>query len=156
MPKKHTCYFVAVFCIVFLTIAGVNVKAHPPQGMSLVYDSNTNNLEVSITHATPDNTTHYVFSIVVRVNGSIDQSPVYGSQPDLSYFVYNYTVVTKEGYYIQVTAQCNEGGSITRSLGTAPQPPGGDIPGYMGIYLVIVVSVISFLALYRTKLKKLK
>lgn len=155
MPKNKLYYFISVFFIVFLAIASINVKGHPAQGMSLEYDSNTNSLEVSITHAVPDNTTHYIFSVVVSVNGSVDQSHVYTSQPDLGFFIYEYTVITKNGSTIGVTASCIEGGSLTRTLGGTNAPPDGGIPGYMGLYLVVVVSVISLLAIYRKKLKKI-
>jgi len=156
MPKKKIYYLISVFSIIFLTISGINVRAHPPQDLELEYDSNTNTLEVSITHVVSDNTRHYIFSVVVSVNGSVVHSPTYTSQPDLSFFIYEYIVTTNTGSTIQVTAACIEGGSLTRTLGGTNQPPAGDIPGYMGLYLVIVVSVISLLTLYRKKLNKLK
>ncbi|NVM46818.1 MAG: hypothetical protein HWN79_18075 [Candidatus Lokiarchaeota archaeon] len=155
MPKKKFYYLISVLFIIFLTIAGINARAHPPQSLSLVYDSNTNMLEVSITHAVSDNTSHYIFSVVVSVNGSIDQSPAYDSQPDLVFFIYEYSVITKNGSTIGVTASCIEGGSLTRTLGGSNAPPEGGIPGYMGLYLVLFVTVITLVALNRKKLKKL-
>ena len=140
----------------FLAIAGVNARAHPPQGMTLDYDTNTNILEVSITHAVADNETHFVFSIVVSVNGSLVDSLTYiDGQPDLAFFIVEFSFVTNNGSTISVTASCNEGGSLTRTLGGTNTPPEGGIPGYMGLYLVVVVSVISLLIFYCKKLKKL-
>jgi hypothetical protein len=154
MPKKKIYYLISVSLILFLAITGVNVRAHPPQGMTLDYDSNTNTLEVSITHAVPDNTTHYIFSVVVSVNGSVVHSPNYSSQPDVGFFILEFSVTTNNGSVISVTASCSEGGSLTRTLGGTPTPPEGGIPGYMGLYLVVVVSVISLLVFYRKKLRK--
>ena len=142
MTKRKIYHYMAIFFIVFLTIASLNVKANPPNDMTLEYNSNTNTLTVSIAHAVSDNTTHYIVSIVVSVNGSVDQSHGYTSQPDLGYFVYNYTLITKNGSVISVTASCNQGGSLTRTLGGTSEPSGG-IPGYMGMYIVLSVSVIS-------------
>ena len=158
MPKKKIYYFISVFFIVFLTIAGVNVRAHPPDDMNLSYNSNTNILTVTITHGVSDNTTHFVASVEVLVNGSFDFFYPYSSQPDLLIFVYELFVVTNNGSTIQVTATCNIGGSITRTLGgsTTPPPDGGEIPGYMGIFLVLVVSVITLLTLIRKKQKSHK
>ena len=153
MPKKKIYHYMAIFFIVFLTITSVNVKANPPQSISLEYNSNINTLEVSITHAVADNTTHYIFSIIVSVNGSVAQSHVYTSQPDLNYFVYNYSLVTNSGSVISVTASCSEGGSLTKTLGGTSTPPDG-IPGYMGMYLFLSASVITLLMLIRKKLKK--
>jgi len=154
MPKKKIYYLISVFSITFLILASINVRAHPPQGLDLEYDSNTNTLTVSITHAVPDNTTHYIFSVIVSVNGSVVLSPTYTSQPDLGFFIYEYGVTTNDGSTIQVTASCSEGGVLTSTLGGTNRP--GGIPGYMGLYLVILVSVISLLSLYRKKLNKLK
>ena len=154
MLKKKTYYALSVFLIVFLTIAGINVRAHPPDDMSLEYNSGTNTLKVSITHGVSDNASHFVISVVIRVNGSIDQSQAYTSQPDLLFFIYEYTVITKNESTIQVTATCSQGGSITKTLGATTEPTDGAIPGYMGLYLVLVVSVISMLMIIRKKLKK--
>ena len=155
MPKKNTYYFLSVFFIVFLTIASINVRAHSPQDMSLDYNSGTNTLNVSITHGVSDNTSHYVISVVIRVNESIDQTQFYTSQPDLIFFTYEYTVITKSESLIEVTATCSQGGSITKTLGGTNEPTDGAIPGYMGLYLILVVSVITLLLKIRKKLERI-
>ena len=147
-------YFIQVFFIVFVTIAGINVRAHPPDDMALAYNSSTNVLTVTITHGVSRNDTHYVDSVVIKVNGSIDQTHLYTSQPDLNIFIYEYTVITNNGSIIQVTATCIQGGSITKTLGGTTGTNGGEIPGYMGFYLILVVSVITLLTVIRKKLKK--
>ncbi|GAI26607.1 unnamed protein product, partial [marine sediment metagenome] len=96
-----------------------------------------------------------VVSVVVRVNGSIDQTEFYTSQPDVAFFIYEYIVITNNGSTIQVTATCNRGGSITRTLGDESTPTDGAIPGYLGLYIVIVVSVITLLMTFRKKLKRI-
>ncbi len=155
MPKKNKYYFLSVFFIVFLTIASSNVRAHSPQDMSLDYNSGTNTLKVSITHGVSDNTSHYVFSVTIRVNGTIDQTQTYTSQPDLLFFTYEYTVITKDESTIQVTATCNQGGSITKTIGPSNGPTDGAIPGYIGLYLILVVSVITLLLKIRKKLERI-
>ena len=155
MPKKNIYYVISVFFIVFLTIASIKVRAHPPNNMSLEYNSSTNILRVSITHGVSDNTSHYVISVIVRVNGSIDQTQFYTSQLDLLFFTYEYTVITNDGSTIQVTATCSQGGSITKTLGGTNGPTDGAIPGYMGLYLILVVSVITLLMKIRKKSKRI-
>ena len=155
MLKKKPYYALSVFFIVFLTIAGINVRAHPPDDMSLEYNSGTNTLKVSISHVVSDNTSHYVVSVVVRVNGSIDQTEIYTSQPNVAFFIYEYTVITNNGSTIQVTATCSQGGSITRTLGGENTPTDGAIPGYMGLYIVLIVSVITLLMTFRKKFKRI-
>ena len=158
MAKKKIYYFISVLFIVFLTIAGVNVRAHPPDDMTLAFNSGTNTLTVTIVHGVSNNVTHYVEIVEILVNGSIDMSPPhYQSQPDLNIFIYEYTVVTNDGSVIQVTATCSIGGTITRTLGGSTSPPnGGEIPGYMGLFLVLVVSVITLLTFICKKLKRHK
>ena len=155
MSKKHTYYLLSIFFIIFFAIAGINVRAHPPNDMSFEYNSSTNTLKVSITHGVTNNSSHYVISVVVRVNGSIDQTQFYVSQPDLLFFIYEYTVTTNDGYTIQVTATCSQGGSITKTLGNTNEPTDGAIPGYMGLYLILFVSVIALLFKMRKKLERI-
>ena len=145
----------SVFFIVFLTIASINVRAHPPSDMSLEYNPGTNTLKVSITHVVSDNSSHYIISVTIRVNGSIDQTQLYVSQPDLSFFIYEYTVITNNGSTIQVTATCSQGGSITKTLGGTNEPTDGAIPGYIGLYLILFVSVITLLFKMRKKLERI-
>jgi len=145
----------AIFFIVFLTIAGINVRAHPPDDMTLVYNSTTNKLSVTIIHGVSDGSTHYISSVEVKVNGTIDNTYLYASQSDLNTIVKVYDLTTNEGSTITVTATCIIGGSLTKTLG-GPSTPGGDgIPGYLGIYLIVGVSLIAFLTLIRRKTKKI-
>lgn len=153
IPRRKLYRYIAIFFITFLSVASVNGKAHQPVEMLLNFNPGTSTLTVSITHTVSDNTTHYVNSVVISVNGSVDQSHVYTSQPDLVNFVYEYTVVTNNGSTIRVTASCNQGGSLTKTLGGSTEH-GDVIPGYTGIFLVLFVSVISLLTLIRKKLKK--
>ncbi len=145
-------YYITIFFLVFLTIVGIDVRAHPPSDMTLEFDSNSDTLTVAITHVVGDKTSHFVESVVISVNGTVDQTHQYQNQTSLTTFVYIYTVVTEAGSTIRVVASCNQGGSITRTLGGTPG--GGGIPGYMGLYLVLIVSVITMLTLIRRKLKK--
>ena len=102
----------AIFFIVFLTIAGINVRAHPPDDMILVYNSTTNKLSVTIIHGVSDVNTHYISSVEVKVNGTVDNTYYYASQPDLTTMVYVYDLTTNEGFTISVTATCIIGGAI--------------------------------------------
>ncbi|MFX1289314.1 MAG: hypothetical protein ACFFFY_12230 [Promethearchaeota archaeon] len=156
MPKKKIFFIITIFSILFLTIAGVNVRAHPPDDMSLEFNSGTSTLKVTIIHGVSDNTTHYISSVEIRVNGTIDQTQFYSSQPALDVFIYEYTVVTSNVSIIQVTATCIVGGSLTRTLGSTTGPSGGAIPGYLGFYLILTISVVTLIPIIRKKLKRVK
>jgi len=153
MPKRKIFYYLTIFFTVFLTIASINVRAHPPSDMTLEINSSTNILKVSITHGVSDNTTHYIYSVEISVNGSVDQTHIYTNQTDLAFFFYEYTIITNDGSTIQVTSVCIEGGSLTRTL-VGSGTPGDAIPGYLGLYIVITISAITLIILTRKKLNK--
>ena len=87
------------------------------------------------------------------INGTLDNTYPYSSQPTLSIFTYEYSLATKEGSTIQVTAICSVGGSISRSLGGSDTSNPG-ISGFTGIYIIIGLSIITFLVINRRRIKK--
>ncbi|MFX0075960.1 MAG: hypothetical protein ACFE96_10990 [Candidatus Hermodarchaeota archaeon] len=153
MSKRKIYYSISVFFIVLFSIAIVNVRAHPPEDMQLAYDSNTNTISVIIVHGVSDNTTHYIASVQVKVNGSTDQTHYYSSQPSLFDFTYQYTVITNNGSIIEVTAICSVSGSLTKTLGGTTNGDVG-IPGYIGFIFVLIVSVITLLVFFRKRMQR--
>ncbi|MFX1281648.1 MAG: hypothetical protein ACFFA3_20020, partial [Promethearchaeota archaeon] len=114
----------------------------------------------TITHNVVDNTSHYIKTVVVKVNGSTVLTQPYTSQPTKGTFTYIYANVTaNEGATIQVTATCSITGSITRTLtvdeGTSTTNGGNDqnIPGYYGILIVVGISLFI---VFRAQKKRIK
>ena len=155
MSKKKIIYSVVVSFIIFFTVASVNTRAHAPDDMLLFYDSNADTLSVTITHGVQDNSSHFIGTVSIRVNGSLHPStpPPYSSQPSLTSFTYEYNVTTNTGSTIQVTATCNISGSLTKSLGGSTNGDPG-IPGYFGLLLITVISVFTMLILIRRRLRR--
>jgi hypothetical protein len=148
MTKKKIIFSFVSFFIVFISLTTLSVKANNPSGMSLNYNSSTKLLDVTITHNTGTDPTHYIQSVTVRVNGSIVKSETYTSQPNSGTFTYHYDNITANiGATIQATAICSIAGTITRSITLTdnsgdpngdPVGPNGDpvIPGYLGILII--------------------
>jgi len=160
MSKRSILLGFSIFLMISICATILTVKAHTPSGMSLSYNSNTEVLSVTITHSVADNNTHYIESVVVKVNGSTVISDAYTSQPTKGTFTYLYNNVTaNEGATILVTATCNIAGSVTRTLtvsdGTSPTngEDGLEIPGYFGIWIIIGFSLIAVLTQVRKKIK---
>jgi hypothetical protein len=158
MTKKKFLLVLSFFLLLGVTLSTVNVRGHSPSGMSLSYNSNTDELTVSLTHSVSNPSTHYVFRVRIWVNASLTNTTLYTSQPTTSNFAYVYNdVVADIGATIQVTADCNQGGSITRSIiisGTNGQTDGDPtIPGYMGILAITIASIIitTFIILKKRK-----
>lgn len=160
MSKKRILYFLTFFSIISIFFFSLNAKAHNPADMSLIYISTSNELRVTITHNVGDPNTHYIKSATVRVNGSIVITQTYISQPTTSSFTYEYNVTANIGASIQVTAVCNQGGSIERSLvvseqnGQTGEP---EIPGFIGIPLITgILTFILTMLIFKRNRGKLK
>ncbi|MFX0179447.1 MAG: hypothetical protein ACFE78_04605 [Candidatus Hodarchaeota archaeon] len=160
MSKKTVLYSLTILFIIGITITNISVKAHSPTDMSLIYSSSSDELQVTITHNVGDPNTHYIQTITIRVNGSIDSIHPYTSQPTSSTFVRVYNVTANIGATIQVTAECNQGGEITRNItvtGQNGQTEEEPIRGYFGILLIIGISTFLItLLLYKRKRGELK
>jgi len=143
-----------------LLLTAINTRAHSPSNMIISYNTSTNNLSVTITHVVSDPNTHYVESVTINLNGSNVITQPYSSQPSSSSFTYNYTIIAITGATIQVTADCNIGGTITRSLtvGEPQEPP--SIPAYTGLALIItsmltILSILTYKQI-KTNIAKIK
>jgi hypothetical protein len=160
MSKKSLLYSLFIFFLFGITITNLSVKAHNPSDMNLVYSSISDELQVTITHTVANPNTHYIHTVTIRVNGSIDSTNPYTSQPTTSTFVYVYNVTANMGATIQVTADCTQAGTITRFLtvgGQNGQTDGEAIPGYFGFLLIMGISTIFItLLIYKRKKGELK
>ncbi len=102
---------------IFFLLFGVSlVSAHSPSAMSLTYDLNSNTLSVSITHTVSNPDSHYVRNVKIDLNEVEAESVDYTSQPSSSDFTYTYTITAVDGDEFEVSAFCNQGGSISKTL----------------------------------------
>ncbi|MHA1738776.1 MAG: hypothetical protein ACTSXA_12595 [Candidatus Heimdallarchaeota archaeon] len=92
------------------------VQGHSPTSMTLNYVAATETLEVSITHTVSNPSTHFVNNVDVFRNNVLNITQSYVSQPTSSTFQYDYVINATAGQTLKVTATCNQGGSITRSV----------------------------------------
>lgn len=162
VKKRFISIIAILFLICFISVS-LNARAHSPSGMSLDYNSTEEKLSVSITHSVSDPNSHYIKSVVIKIDGNVIETKSYTTQPSSSSFTYEYELTVNEGSTIEVTAECSIAGSITRSLtlgddsssdnGTDGQDGDITIPGYFGLWIVIGVSFIISLAIFIRKLK---
>lgn len=158
MSRKSNFYMFLFFSATFLFLIAPNVNANPISTINLNYNSSTEELSVTITHIVSNPTTHYVNSVVIKVNGSTVKSEVYYSQPTASTFIYQYANITaNDGATIEVTVSCNLSGPnppVSIIIGDGGQNGEPLIPGYLGLVLVIVASIIFCLPFIYKKSKK--
>jgi hypothetical protein len=122
--------------------------------MNLSYNNTTKELLVDITHQVSNPNTHYVYNIVVKINGETNISQDYTSQPESS-FTYTYEgIEVIEGDIFEVTALCNQGGSITRTLTVSSgevSETGDDDSSTPGFELIIFICAIALILFWRQK-----
>lgn len=153
--KSKRLMFLTIF-LMFITLlfSTFYVSAHSPSSMNLSYDGTTNKLQVDISHQVSNPNTHYVDNIVVKINGENRINQDYTSQSGSS-FSYTYEdLVLSEGDLVQVTATCNQGGSISNELtvsseGVSVAEDDGSTPGFE--ILIFIVSIIAILIITKKR-----
>ena len=113
---KKLLFFPIILGLIVCGCFSCTVTAHSPSNMSLSYDSTTKMLQVDITHFVSNPNTHYVNTVEVKINDVIEIDQDYTNQSGSS-FTYTYVnIEAVQSDIIEVTARCNQGGSITEQL----------------------------------------
>ncbi|MBU7026504.1 MAG: hypothetical protein HXS48_06150 [Theionarchaea archaeon] len=92
------------------------ISAHAPSQIALEYNLDLQTLEVTLVHTVSDPATHYVYKIEIRKNGVVYTTQEFESQPTDSTFSYTFSVPAARGDVLEITAECNLGGSIRGEL----------------------------------------
>ena len=158
MQKKKIFYLIGlIFTLSYLLSIG-QAKAHNPSDMILDYDENLETLRVTITHPSENLNTHYIFEVIVIVDGVLQYNQSYSSQPNTTFTYYFYidsSPLEILKFRIEVSARCTQDGSITRSI-TVLEPEGSlqNIPGYEDLWITSCVGVITLILYKKRKLKR--
>jgi hypothetical protein len=105
--------------LVALSLASF-ADATPPRYLKVQYQVSTNTLKVTLTHATPVRSIHYIYRIIVQKNGVLEQSHFYSKQPRFFINTYEYNLSANPGDVITVSAFCILFGYNTRSTTVSP------------------------------------
>jgi hypothetical protein len=116
MSRKHIKWIFFSFFIINLFSLIQNAQAHSPSISDIKYDVGLNALTVKIYHNVGNPNTHYIGSVEIKVNGNVEFSKTYTSQPTINEFSYEYTINANTGDTIEVYAACNLAGSDTQTL----------------------------------------
>ncbi len=114
LMKKKLSLGIAILMIlasVTVLFSAGTVEAHAPSDVTIDYDIEEEELTVDITHSVADPETHYIYNVVVEVDGTEEINEEYDEQPDDTNFYYTYDLVAEPGSTIEATAYCNQGGS---------------------------------------------
>jgi desulfoferrodoxin (superoxide reductase-like protein) len=114
-----------IFClaVAVLTLFLVApVMANPPSDMTLAYNEQSGELEVTLTHPVADPTTHYIKTIQVSINGQKVNETRFTSQPATTTFFEKFPLTAQPGDEIEVTASCVLGGDLTKQMTIGEEP----------------------------------
>jgi len=148
-------YLQIVFCFLILSNFTLLATSHGPQDLKLSYDTENASLTATFKHSVSDQSTHYVKTIVIKLNGTTLETLTYTSQPTTNEFSYEYNITASVGDELYVSGTCSLGGTIYRTLivvnstdpnGTNGNEDDSSIPGFnlstvlissMGIIFII-------------------
>lgn len=122
------------------------VAAHAPSSMELEYNTDSQALEVILTHNVSDPYTHYVLRIEIKKNGQSFETEKFAYQPTDSTFFYVFDVPAEEGDLLEVTADCNLEGSITGDLKVISGTGKGKAPALWPFHAVFMTTGLLFMA----------
>jgi hypothetical protein len=97
----------------------IGVFAHPPSDMALDYDFENQILDVTITHVTLDENSHYIYKVEIEKNDVTMITEEYENQPTKDTFTYSYDIEANTGDKLTVTAFCSLYGSLAKTLTVA-------------------------------------
>ena len=149
MVRKRIIFLLGILVFIAPLLTLGQVKAHNPSNMILGYDFVDDSLHVVIDHPTEDLYTHYIFEVNVTLNGNFIASSGRSSQYYNS-STFRYSITANFGDLIAVTARCTQGGIITRSITIGQENV--NIPGFVGLLIIIGVSTIIMIAIFYKKL----
>lgn len=157
MSEKKFLYLFGFFFFLFLFLPFGQVKAHDPFSMTLEYNMSSETLSVTISHSSEDFNTHYIYEVIVIVGAVQVYDQSYTSQPSNA-FTYNYYISAGPlellYYVITVSARSTQGGVLTRTISVNRNQPSGEIPGFIGLWVIIGASTITLIVFNYKKLKK--
>lgn len=147
--KLHThkrCILLVKVIILLVFFSFAPVLAHAPSSMELEYNIDSQTLKAVITHNVSDPYTHYVFRIEIWKNGQSIDIVKFEYQPTDSTFFYTFDIAAEEGDLLEVTADCNIGGSITGDLKVISGLGKGKAPSLWPFHAVFMTVGLLFMA----------
>ncbi|MFW9944604.1 MAG: hypothetical protein ACFFB7_06360 [Candidatus Sifarchaeia archaeon] len=119
----RTLVCVALVSFFAATLFPVPVAAHAPSNMTLLYDWNSQELTVTISHSVANPSTHYIKNITVFKNDVKFASSLYSSQESSSTASDTFVIPAVDGDVLKVWVECVLGGT-RESTTTLSEPTG--------------------------------
>lgn len=154
LHARKRCIVLVKVVILLAFFSLVPVAAHAPSSMELEYNTDSQTLKAVITHNVSDPYTHYVLRIEIWKNGQSIETVKFAYQPTDSTFFYTFDIPAEEGDLLEVTADCNLGGSITGDLKVISGLGKGKAPSLWPFHAVFMTAGLLFMAAAISTVKK--
>ena len=113
------------FVTVLMVIVAMPLFAHPPKSVTLEYDSDTKILSAVIEHSVNNASKHYVYKVVVEVNGKKRIEQTFTRQMDGEQHEVVYKIAdVNDGDKVTVIGYCNISGKKKSELVVSTEPSG--------------------------------
>jgi hypothetical protein len=166
MKSKTLKFYLQIgFCFLILSNFTLLAASHGPQELNISYDLENESLTATFMHSVSDQSTHYVETVIIKLNGTTSETLTYTSQPTNNEFSYEYNITASEGDELFVSGTCVRGGTITQTLiivnSTDPNGTNGtdeesSIPGFnLSTFLISSNGIIFIIFLFIKKKRKL-
>ena len=153
--KKRSLILISIFIFILgLTINYTEISSHSPSSLTLEYDYSQQQLTVLLVHSVLDMNTHYIFDIDIWNNDDFVGNYNYTSQPTMSVFSYTYNINADIGDILEVTAECNQGGSQTKQLTVSDNTTTPSVPAAHVCIVLIGLSSTALIKIRRRAKRK--
>lgn len=129
-PDAFRYGFAALVLLAAIALTVFPAAAHAPSDIQMSYNDAAKELTVVITHPVPDPQSHYIRNVKVKVNDVVSVDRDYKSQPAQDSMTYTYSLPLNPGDTIRVTAACNQGPSLTKTMDIASPSAAATVSGY--------------------------
>jgi hypothetical protein len=145
--------FLTLISIIIIFFSSALLSAHSPTNMKVIFNNTDKVLQVEITHEVSNTKVHYVIFIKIFINGAGELKQEYVDQEGNSFTYAFLKIEAVEGDVIKVTAECNQGGSITKQLTVGSSEitvsedddEGSSTPGFELLIFLISLTVIFYI-----------
>ncbi|MCK5297367.1 MAG: hypothetical protein KAJ76_00575 [Candidatus Heimdallarchaeota archaeon] len=151
IKKKRNLLLISLFILLIgLSINSTKITGHSPSNLTLEYGFFDQELTVLLVHSVADSNSHYIIDVDIWKNDVLVNSTSYTSQPTNSIFSYTYNISATVGDILEVTTECNQGGTKTEQITVTDNTITPSVPA---AHVCIILIGISSTALFKMRRK---
>lgn len=153
--KKSGLILISAFLLIIgFSLNSMDISSHSPSNLTLEYDFSHQELTVNLVHSVANMNNHYIIDIDIWRNDDYVGNYNYTSQPTMSVFSYTYNLTADVGDILEVTAECNQGGSQTKQITVINNTVTSAVPAAHVCIILIGISSTALIKIRRRVKRK--